>query len=54
MDTEDSESQFYPFISTAITGNEDQFFLKCIRIVSFHEESSTPPPMSQIWDIKYP
>ncbi len=50
----DTEAQFYPSISTAITGNEDQLLLQCFRIVSFYEESSTPPPMSQIWDIKYP
>lgn len=49
------EGQFYPSISTAITGNEDPLFVKCFRIISFHEESSTPPPLSQVWDLpRYP
>ncbi len=45
----DPEGQFYPFISLAIHGNEDPYF----RLISFHEESSTPPPMSSIWDIQF-
>ena len=49
----DPEAQFYPFISLAISGNEDPYFIQCFRIISFHKESSTPPPLSQIWDIQF-
>ena len=49
----DPEEQFYPFISLAICGNEDPYFIQCFRIISFHEESSTPPPLSKIWDIQF-
>lgn len=46
MNTLDPEGQFYPFISTAISGNEDRRFIT----LSFHEYSSNPPPLSSIWD----
>ena len=49
----DPEEQFYPFISLAICGNEDPYFIQCFRIISFHEESSTPPSLSKIWDIQF-
>ncbi len=51
IDTLDPEGQFYSFISTAICGNEDQFLKKCFLQDSFHGDSSTPPPMSLVWDI---
>lgn len=47
----DPEGQFYPFISTAICGNEDKFLKQCFLQDSFHGDSSTPPPLSQVWDI---
>ena len=50
MDTLDTEGQFYPFISTAISGNEDPKIIQCFITLSFHEDSSTPPPLSSIWD----
>ncbi len=53
MNTLDPEAQFYPFISLAISGNEDPRFIQCFRIISFYEESSTPPPSSRIWDIQF-
>lgn len=53
MDTIDPEGQFYPFISTAIRGNEDPHLIKCLSIISFNEDSSTPPPMSRVWDIQF-
>lgn len=43
MNPLDTEAQFYPFISTAIRGNEG----------SFHGDSSNPPPLSSIWDIQF-
>jgi len=54
MNTSDPEGQFYPFISLILSGDEDNHLTKCFRIISFHEYSSTPPPMSRVWDIKYP
>jgi len=51
IDTLDTEGQFYPFISLALHGDEDPFFIKCFRIISFNEDSSTPPPISRVWDI---
>lgn len=51
----DPEGQFYPFISTAITGNEHPLLVQCFLKSSFHEDSSTPPPLSQVWDLpRYP
>ncbi len=49
----DPEAQFYPFIYTAITGNEHPLLVRCFLKNSFHEESSTPPPLSKIWDIQF-
>ena len=48
---DDPESQFYPPISFSLHGDEDPYFLRCVRIISFHEESSTPPPLSLVFDI---
>ncbi len=53
MDTLDTEGQFYPFISTAICGNEGSFVILCFHKDSFHGDSSTPPPFSDIWDIQF-
>ena len=51
----DPESQFYPHISFTLRGDEeDTTLIQYFRIISFHEESSTPPPLSSIWNIKYP
>lgn len=50
MNTLDPEGQFYPFISTAISGYENQKFIQCFIALSFHEDSSNPPPLSSIWD----
>ena len=46
----DTEGQFYPFISTAITGNEDPYFLQCFRLISFYEDSIYAPVLSSILD----
>lgn len=54
MNNLDQESQFYPFISLSFRGDEDPTLIQYFRIISFHEESSTPPPLSSIWNIKYP
>jgi len=55
MDTLDPEGQFYPFISTAIRENEHPLLLRHIRFISFHEDSSNPPPLSSYWDLpSYP
>jgi hypothetical protein len=51
MNPLDPEGQFYPFISTAIRGNEDPTVVLHIVFLSFHEQSSNPPPLSSIWDI---
>lgn len=53
MNTLDPEGQFYPFISTAIRGNEDPKIIQCFITLSFYEDSSTPPPLSSIWDIQF-
>ena len=53
MYTLDPEGQFYPFISTAITGNEHPLLVQCFLKSSFHEQSSTPPPLHSAWDIQY-
>jgi len=54
MDTLDpKEGQFYPFISTAICGNEHPSLLQHIRIISFHDDSMYPPPLSSYWDIPF-
>ena len=50
MNQLDTEAQFYPFISTAISGNEDRRFIQCFLTLSFHEDSLNPPPLSSIWD----
>ena len=50
MNQLDPEAQFYPFISTAICGNEDRRFIQCFLTLSFHEDSSNSPPVSSIWD----
>ncbi len=50
MNTLDSEAQFYPFISTAIRGNEGSLVIECFHKDSFHGDSSNPPPLSSIWD----
>jgi len=51
----DTESQCYPRISFTLRGDEeDTRLIQYFRIISFHEESSTPPPLSSIWNIKYP
>lgn len=51
----DPEAQFYPFISTAITGKEDQLLLQYFRFISFHDDSLTPPPLNKEWDLpRYP
>jgi len=49
----DPEGQFYPFISLALHGDEDPFFIQCFHIISFYEYSSTPPPISRVWDIPF-
>ncbi len=51
MNPLDPEGQFYPFISTAICENEDPTVVLHIVFLSFHEQSSNPPPLSSIWDI---
>lgn len=53
LDTLDTEGQFYPFISLALHGDEDPFFIQCFHIISFYEYSSTPPPISRVWDIPF-
>ena len=50
MDPLDLEAQFYPFISTAISGNEGSFVIMCFHQDSFHGYSSNPPHLSSIWD----
>ena len=51
----DPEGQFYPFISTAIRGNEEPYIIQCMIKNSFHEDSSIPPPLSSYWDLpSYP
>ena len=55
MNTLDPESQFYPFISTAISGNEHHRIIRHMVFLSFYGESSIPPPMSSLWDLpRYP
>jgi len=51
MNPLDQEAQFYPFISTAISGNEHPTIVNHIIFLSFHEDSSNPPPLSSDWDI---
>jgi hypothetical protein len=56
MDTPDKldqEGQFYPFISLALLGDENPYFIQCFQIITFHEYSSVPPPMSRVWDIQF-
>ena len=53
--TIDLEGQFYPFISTAIRGNEHPTILRHIIFLSIFEESSNPPPLSSYLDLpRYP
>jgi hypothetical protein len=47
------EAQFYLSISTGFLGNEDPTVVRYIVFLSFHEQSSTPPPLSSIWDIHF-
>ncbi len=55
MNPLDPESQFYPFISTAICGNEDPTVVRHIIFLSFYENSSDPPPLSDYWNLsRYP
>jgi hypothetical protein len=50
----DSESQFYPRILLTLRGDEeDTTLIQYFRIISFHEESSTPPPLSSLWNIRF-
>lgn len=51
--TIDLEGQFYPFISTAIRGNEHPTILRHIIFLSFFEESSDPPPLSSLWNVPF-
>lgn len=50
----DPEAQFYPPIPLDFSGEKDKYIAQCVRIISFYEESSTPPPSSSVWNIKYP
>jgi hypothetical protein len=51
----DPEAQFYPFISTAIRGNEHPTIVRNTVFLSFYGESSIPPPFSSLWDFpRYP
>ena len=55
MDPLDIQGQFFPFISTAISGNEHHRIIQHMIFLSFYGESSNPPPMSSLWDIpRYP
>lgn len=48
---DDPEAQFYSFISTAICGNKHHTIIRHTVFLSFHEQSSNPPPLSSIWDL---
>ena len=54
MNNLDQESQFYPFISLSLHGDEDPTLIQYFRIISFYEESQDPPTLSSLWNIKYP
>ena len=51
--TIDLEAQFYPFISTAINGDEHQIIVLHLVFLSFHEDSSYPPQLSNYWNLSW-
>jgi hypothetical protein len=51
---DDPEAQFYPPIPLSLRGDENKNIVQCVRIISFHEESQYPPPLSSIWNPNSP